>query len=576
MHHDPLHELLETIQADALMRHVRTIAQWVRLSGTQEEAYAFDYIETVVRESGLEVTRFAPVCLVSLPLSASLTLLETGEQLTGITHSFSAATGPEGISGELVYVGSGSDADYAALDTRGKIVLADGLATPEKAVVAERQGVAAVVHISGEHLHEMIVSPVWGSPTAETVDHLPTRPHLSIDRRTGDRLKRMLQEVPIHVRIRADVDTAWRPLPLLIAELSAPHGDGTFVLFSGHVDSWHHGAMDNGSANALMLETARVLSGHRSHLRRSVRFAFWSGHSHARYATSTWYADEKWEELWERCVAHVNIDSPGAVNARVLSDAPTMAETYDFAREVIRLLAGQELAYRRIGRLGDQSFWGIGIPSLYCSISEQGDGHEEGDLAVLTGGTRARRGGLGWWWHTREDTVDKIDPTNLVRDTRVLLASLWKLATAPVLPFRQSRAIEEIYQILEELAALTSGTPLDLEPLLRECRDLLLETRKLDELCSQPTGEERARRLNQCSMRVSRALIPVNYTVRGPFDQDPALPTRPLPGLQRVRELAALTPQHPTYYPLLHSLRRERNRVLHALKSARRALEEVV
>lgn len=575
MHQHGLEQAFAEVSSDELMRHVRTIAQWVRLSGTPEEAHAFDYIESVVRQFSLTVTRHAPICLVSLPVSASLTLVDTGEQFPCITHSFSAATGPEGIVGELVYVGSGREAEYQGQEVRGRIALAEGLATPEKAVIAERQGVAGVVHISGEHLHEMIISPVWGSPTVETIGLLPTKPHVSVTRQSGERLKQLLRTGPLRVRLTTEVDTGWRPLPLLIAELAAPNGDGTFVLFSGHVDSWHYGAMDNGSANALMLEVARLLSQQREGIRRSVRFAFWSGHSHARYATSTWYADYAWEELWERCVAHVNIDSPGAVGATVLTEAPTMAETYDFAREVIQTLTGQQLDYRRIGRLGDQSFWGCGIPSLFCSISEQGDAQEEGDIGALIGGSRARRGGLGWWWHTTEDTIDKIDPANLVRDTRVLLATVWQLATAPVLPFRQSRAVEEIRGALEALSSVAAA-PLDLDALLVECQRLLEAARRLDERCSKPADEASADRLNRCLMAVSRALIPVNYTARGPFEQDPALPTGPLPGLQRARELATRDPHDVNFYPLLQSLQRERNRVLHALHVARRIIEEVV
>ena len=85
------------------------------------------------------------------------------------------------------------------------------------------------------------------------------------------------------------VDTSWRPIPELVADLDVDGRD--YVMFSGHVDSWHYGAMDNASANATMIETARMLADNRESLRRGVRFAFWSGHSHARYAGSTWFAD---------------------------------------------------------------------------------------------------------------------------------------------------------------------------------------------------------------------------------------------------------------------------------------------
>ena len=70
--------------------------------------------------------------------------------------------------------------------------------------------------------------------------------------------------------------------------------------------------MDNGSANAVMLEVARILSKYKKELRRGLRLAFWSGHSHGRYAGSTWYADNFWLDLEKNCVAHVNTDSAGA------------------------------------------------------------------------------------------------------------------------------------------------------------------------------------------------------------------------------------------------------------------------
>src|SRR5439155_956171 len=146
------------------------------------------------------------------------------------------------------------------------------------------------------------------------------------------------------------------------------------------------------------------------------------GHSHGRYSASTWYADHFWPDLHERCVAHVNVDSTGGMGAEVLSEANTMAETVGFAGRAIREVAGQELDYKRFGRAGDQSFWGVGLPSIFMSLSgqpAQGGAVEEQMARLLGSGGRGRSGGLGWWWHTTEDTLDKIDRVNLVRDTRV-------------------------------------------------------------------------------------------------------------------------------------------------------------
>ena len=63
------------------------------------------------------------------------------------------------------------------------------------------------------------------------------------------------------VTLHAEVDTGWRKTPILVAELDGPaDADGPFVLFSGHHDTWYFGVMDNGAANATMLEVARLLA----------------------------------------------------------------------------------------------------------------------------------------------------------------------------------------------------------------------------------------------------------------------------------------------------------------------------
>ena len=50
---------------------------------------------------------------------------------------------------------------------------------------------------------------------------------------------------------------------------------------------------------------------HRRRLARTLRIAWWSGHSHGRYAGSTWYSDTNAIDLARHGVAQVNCDSPG-------------------------------------------------------------------------------------------------------------------------------------------------------------------------------------------------------------------------------------------------------------------------
>ncbi len=184
--------------------------------------------------------------------------------------------------------------------------------------------------------------------------------------------------------------------------------------------------MDNGTANATMLECARILAGERGEWRRGLRFCFWSGHSHGRYSGSSWYADEYWDELDRRCIVHVNVDSTGAKGNTFLGEAPSVAQLTPLAREAVAVQGGQEISGERMSRAGDQSFWGIGVPSMFMSVGHQ-DAAEATDVmgSVLHGNTGPKRGaGLGWWWHTPHDLIDKIEPDLLVRDTRIFVHTL--------------------------------------------------------------------------------------------------------------------------------------------------------
>ena len=55
------------------------------------------------------------------------------------------------------------------------------------------------------------------------------------------------------------MDTGWRKTLILEAHLDAGAAaqDDSFVMFSGHHDTWYYGVMDNGGANATMLEVSQ-------------------------------------------------------------------------------------------------------------------------------------------------------------------------------------------------------------------------------------------------------------------------------------------------------------------------------
>ena len=579
---DPEQTLQDAVSASKLMTYTREVSRWVRLSGSDEEARAFDYLETTLKGFGLAVRRFEHDALVSWPGAASLEITGSApEQKQCITHSFAASTPPEGVEAEVVDIGRGSFGPHL----RSKIALVDGLAMPARARAAELAGAIGTIFINPPELHEMIVSTVWGSPTPENLATLPKLIAVSVRRQDGEALRERGRGGDLRVRLHAAVDTRWRKTPLLVADLTAKDEPDRFVLFSGHVDSWHFGAMDNGSANAVMVEMARLFSRRQKRLRRGIRFAFWSGHSHGRYSGSTWYADTHWDDLYRHAVLHLNIDSPGGKGATLLSEAQTMAETWGIAARCVKDVSGQDLQRRRISRMGDQSFWGIGLPSMFVDISAQppADSAAGDALASLTGGA-AHHGGLGWWWHSTEDTLDKIDKEHLRRDAQVYALALWRWCTAPVLPLDYRETAGEIRTALRGIQE-AAGDAFDMTAPLEAIERFGAAAAGLAAAAERfGTGSGRGTRkhreavaaINNALMQAGRALIPVNYTSAGPFDHDPAVPVPPLPLLQPAARLRTLRSETGDYLTLQTRLVRDRNRVTQAINAATKAAERTL
>ncbi|HXF81565.1 MAG TPA: M28 family peptidase [bacterium] len=569
-------EAIASVSGAQLMAYTRGVARWVRLSGEMDERRAFEYVEGVLRELGVRTRLIEHDAFISLPGRARLEIVAPRrEELPCITHAFAAPTGPQGIEGELVDVGAGTAEAYAR--AAGKIALLEGLGIGGRVRRGEEHGAIAQIFIHGEYAHETSVSPLWGAPTPETAHLLPKTPSFSVNRAVGTRLRELLRGGAVRLRLWGEVTTGWRTIPLLVGDLPGELEPDRFVLLSSHLDAWHYGAMDNGSANATLLEALRVLAGRMR--RRGLRVAFWSGHSHGRFAGSAWYADHFWFDLYQHCVAHVNADSTGGRGATVLEEAPVMAELRALAAEFIRTIGGQELRGRRIGRFADQSFVGVGVPSIFGTFSEQdaADPESRRGLSFLShGGGRAA--GLGWWWHTPEDTVDKVDEAFLVRDTRIYVGVIFRLVNEPILPLDYRATAREFREQLTHYQEAARGA-LDLGAEIAAAAALEARTEQLAALLADETvaaDPRRRRAVNDTLLRLGRLLVPVGYTIEGPFGQDLGVALPAIPGLARAEALGAMDPASSEARMLYTGLRRQANRVRFALEEAVRAIEAVL
>lgn len=529
-----------------MWRHLERICSWNRLSGGPGEARAVDYVVEVLRGYGVPVQVHSFDAYLSNPLSGELEV--AGRKYRAKTRAFSAST--DGVTGELVHVPGGSDmfkdtetaGRIAATDLRGKVVLTES-GSRSNMIAAYRGGAVGFVHMwpSDEpYVHEGTVSPVWGTPTPETIDLIPRIPVVQITQADGERLRAEGGTATLRTRTQ----TGWFPVRLPVADIRGASDE--FVLVAGHIDSWHLGVTDNGTGNVACLEIARLMKHLQPQLRRGVRVAWWPCHSNGRYAGSTWYADHAWQDIHDHCVGYINIDSPGAAGATVYDLITATAENAAFLKGIVREIAGQDPAWERPLRAGDQSFWGPGVSSAHMLLSSRPVGQR-----AAVGGC-----GLGWWWHTEEDTMDKADREVLATDCRILAETCYRLATDEVLPYDLTAAIDELAAEVRRLQDAAKGHAdfSDLLGALAALRNRALPT--------APAARNRA------VLRALRALTPINYTAAGPFDHDAAVPAKPVPALQGAARLPTLDPAGSDYRFLQTRLQREQNRLVAAVRQA--------
>src|SRR3989441_9450827 len=157
--------------------------------------------------------------LISLPVSAGLRMIEPdADEIPCITHSLAVSTPPGGIPAEAIHVGESAP---PAEMVRGRLAIADGLATPGRVAQLQSAGAVGVVFLNRDPLvHEMIVSTIWGSPTPPQMAQLPSVPVVSTAGEAAARVRAPLAaRRPVRAQITAAVQTEWRRPPRLPAGL---------------------------------------------------------------------------------------------------------------------------------------------------------------------------------------------------------------------------------------------------------------------------------------------------------------------------------------------------------------------
>ena len=288
------------------------------------------------KKSGLSDVHLQPFDLPPqwMPQSWEITASSAGKALhldTAQPAYQTKSTDGGGLDLEAVYVGTGSEADFAGRDVKGKAVFIFSMplpgswrhtATAEGALRrAEAKGAAAIF--------AMIALP--GNIRTQLYPTGTNVPTFSLGMDDSYAIRDLIGQAgaatPPHVKVRLDVKmepglktgTVWGTLPGTTDET---------IYILAHRDGWFESATDNASGVATMVGLAEYFAKiPKEKRRRTIVFAGTSGHHNGGNFSGTWILEHR-DELFAKTALMINCEHTATVQAYLLGEDIRMANMH--------------------------------------------------------------------------------------------------------------------------------------------------------------------------------------------------------------------------------------------------------
>jgi hypothetical protein len=360
------------------------------------------------------------------------------EDLPQCLHTFSNATPVEGIMAELVDVGVGTKAkDYEGKDVKGKFVLATGRAklVHEQAVYKygalgvitdtityEMPNVRESLDIPDAHAYQAI----W--PTAEELPKVAFG--FSLSKRQGNALRKLLQSGKV-VKLKAKIDAKLFPFyeDVITATIQGTTKPNEEIFLIAHLCHPKPSANDNASGSGLLLEIARTIKaliakGKMEPPQRTIRF-LWVPETLGTAA----YLCRHEEEAWSRMIAGINLDMVGQ-DQEICRSTLNLDRTPDslpsYLNDFVFFLIEQS-----VKEFDKETHFGPASTFRYNTTAFSG-GSDHAEFTEATIGVPCVML-LQWpdlFYHTSEDTIDKVSESSLKRVGWITTVAALTLANA--------------------------------------------------------------------------------------------------------------------------------------------------
>jgi carboxypeptidase Q len=420
-----------------------------RVTGSPEMAQAVDWAVAAFRAAGVDVrteeyalphawSEGATHLEVLGPVSFPISLVSVG---------LSPATPRDGIEAPLVFIGNGTEADFARAGSslRGAILLVHTEVShtwedlfreydiPPPIIDRAGKAGAAAILWTGERERKLLYRHT-NSPDGR----LEELPQAILAREDGLRLERTAVAHPGKIRLRLTMPNKISgPVNQenVIGEIRGYEKPDEIVVLGAHLDSWElgTGALDNGCNAAMVIEAARAIKASGLLPRRTIRFILFSGEEQGLLGSWAYVRAHRGEMDKYRGV--IIFDSGiGRVTGYSLGGRHDIAAAL---QEILKPFAG----------------WGVDTQTLDATT-----GTDHLDFLLEGVPTLVANQEVANYlqnYHAASDTFDKVDIRELKLNTVLAAVTAWGIADR-VEPIgkRQSRA---------ELEALMKETGLDKE-----------------------------------------------------------------------------------------------------------------
>jgi len=333
------------------------------------------------------------------------------------------------VTAELVDIGTGlRPEDYDGVDVKDKIVLATGYTGDvHRQAVIKRGALGVITYLSPDsrrHYPELVqYTALW--PRWSERDKVGFG--FNISREQSSRLQRWLRQgkkVVLHAQVKGKIYES--KIEMMSATIPGATYPEQEVLICGHLDHYKPGANDNASGSAGMLEIARSLQklisqGQLPPPKRTIRFLWVS----EMYGTIAYLKNHP--EVSQQTIANINLDMIGEDLVKTKSyfyATRTPDSNPSFLNDLV------ENMVIHTSRVNITTPRGSRFPFNY-RITPYGGGSDhymftEGSIGIPA----TMFGHPDPYHHTIQDTVDKVDPTELKRVCYIAACCAWWMANA--------------------------------------------------------------------------------------------------------------------------------------------------